>query len=107
MEEFNPGAVPVGPRVLVWPIPAEEKSDGGIIIAQQTREREDMAQVRAIVVALGFEAFQDCVANWTKRGDTVLIAKYAGLYHTGPDGKQYRVINDTDIVARIEDTPNE
>ena len=101
INDFNPGLEPVGPRVLVWPIPTEEKSAGGIVLMQSLTEREDMAQIRAIVVDLGAEAFEDVTSFWANHGDHVLIAKYAGLFWTGKDGRKYRVINDADIVARI------
>lgn len=98
--KFDPGLIPVGPRVLVWPIPVEEKSAGGIVLIPSQTEREDMAQIRAVVVDVGEEAFVDSEI-WAFKGDTVLIAKYAGLYWTGDDGRKYRVINDADIVAKI------
>ncbi|MCI0559226.1 MAG: hypothetical protein MN733_12085 [Nitrososphaera sp.] len=102
IEDLKPGIRPVGPRILVYPLPIDEKSDGGILLVKSLTEREDMAQVQALVLDFGNEAFEDLVENWADVGDTVLMAKYAGLYWTGTDGRRYRVINDADIVAVIE-----
>lgn len=105
----KPGITPAGHRVLVWPIPAERKTAGGLIIPDEAAKREDMAQIKAEVVAVGDGAFKTMPgydgdsAPWCKVGDTVLIAKFAGLYYNSKSGQQYRVINDVDVVAVIEE----
>lgn len=100
MRDFNPGVKPCGHRVLVYPVPVERKTASGIILHDTAAGREDMAQIEAFVVAVGPNAWhdQEC-GDWAAAGDLVLIAKYAGLLRKGTDGKQYRVINDLDVVA--------
>lgn len=88
-------------KVLILPEAVEEKSTGGIILAATTKEREEMAQVRGTLVAVGGNAFED----WNdppQVGDLVYIGKYAGYVVKGADGKDYRLTNDKDIVATIE-----
>jgi len=97
------GIYPVGHRVLVLPEQVEEKSEGGIILHHGTNlAREEMAQIKATVVALGTTAYADQPSAWCKEKDRVVIGKYSGLLYDGFDGKKYRIINDLDVVAVIE-----
>lgn len=103
-EQINlSGIHPVGHRVLVLPEQVEEKSEGGIIIhhGNQTA-REEMAQIKATVIELGSTAYSDQPKAWCKAGQRVVIGKYSGLLYKGLDEKQYRVLNDLDVVAVIE-----
>jgi co-chaperonin GroES (HSP10) len=34
-------------------------------------------------------------------GDRVLISKYGGVVLTGKDGKEYRLMNDEDVIGRV------
>jgi len=97
------GIEPSGHRIVVLPIEKERKTESGIVLTDAYADREDMAQIEAWVVAVGPSAWADqkVSGRWAQPGDKVLIAKFSGLYHTGPDGKKYRVINDLDVVARI------
>ncbi len=36
-------------------------------------------------------------------GDRIAFAIYAGLESTGEDGEKYKVINDTDITAKVSE----
>lgn len=97
------GIRPLGHRVLVLPEVVEETTSSGIIIAKATTHKEQMAQIRALVIEVGPGAWQDTTSpEWAKEGDTVLIGKYSGLVYEGKDSKDYRVINDLDVVARVE-----
>ncbi|MCI0562003.1 MAG: hypothetical protein MN733_26240 [Nitrososphaera sp.] len=112
MSNHNPGISPAGHRILVWPIPVERTTTSGIIIPDESAKREDMAQIKAEVVAIGTGAFKTMpgyesdTAPWCQVGDVVLIAKFAGLYYNSKDGRSYRVINDSDVVAVIEEERN-
>lgn len=103
MSEHNPGWKPCGFRVIVKPNKVEEVTSGGIVLAQSLVDKEDMAQIDAVVVAIGPECWYDSPSKgnrpWCEVGDTVMIARYAGLLREGVDGEEYRVINDRDIVA--------
>jgi len=95
----NPGVKPVGFRVLVWPLPTERITKGGIVIPELKAQREDMAQTNAEVLAIGPDAWKDKKGPWCAVGDLVKIAKYSGLEFAGEDGQTYRMINDLDIVG--------
>ena len=61
-----------------------------------------MAEQRAIVVAVGPEAWKEEGQPRAKAGDHVMISAYAGMITTGPlDNKTYRVVNANDIFLRI------
>ena len=96
------GMIPVEYKCLVLPIEVEEKSAGGIILAKETVEAEEVAQCKAKLIDVGGIAFSDWGNGRNPRvGDTVLIAKYAGIVTEGMDGKTYRIIQDKDISAII------
>jgi len=99
--------IPTGHRVLVALKPIEETSKGGIVITMEhNREREQRAMTEATVVSLGpnaYKAFDDG-KPWCKKGDKVLVTKYCGEDREDPEtGMMYRVVNDDDILAILED----
>lgn len=95
------GILPVEFKVLVLPEETEEKTKGGIILPGDVKTRADMAQVKALLVATGGQAFSDWKGRVPEVGERVYIAKYAGLVAEGADGKSYRIINDKDCAAII------
>lgn len=99
------GIHPSGHRLLVDPKDVEEVSKGGIIIAIGSgKDREQMAQIMGIVMEVGSTCWKDqAVGDWCKPGDMVMFGKYAGLTAMGKDEKQYRIINDLDVIAVLEE----
>lgn len=101
--ENKSGITPLGHRLLVLPNEVEEVSQGGIIIAIGTgKEREQLSQVMGVVVEVGATCWKDqSVGDWVKPGDTIMFGKYSGLITVGKDEVQYRLINDLDVVALL------
>jgi chaperonin GroES len=102
---MNPsGIVPVDHRVLVKPDPVEEKTKGGIIIADVTKEKQKYAGTKATLVAAGSNAFADWgpEAAKPKPGDRVHFAQFTGAWIEGEDGASYIVMNDEDLTAIVE-----
>ncbi len=99
----NPsGIMPTEYKVLIAPKLTEEKTKGGIILPDTTKERDQHAQMEGVIVAVSPLAFS--YDNWKdglppKVGDAVLFAKYAGAIVTGRDGIDYRIVNDKDVAA--------
>lgn len=92
---------PVEYKVLIEPDNIEEKTAGGIILASVVKEKEQMAQVKGVLIDIGGNAFEE----WNEKpkiGDKVYFGKYAGYIIKGNDGKEYRLCNDKDICAIIE-----
>lgn len=101
----NSGVRPLDNRVLVKPDTVETKTKGGIILIDT--DKEQMAQVRATLVAAGVNAWAEASATSPaftapQAGARVLIAKYGGIVIKGDDGEDYRIMNDTDITAELE-----
>jgi chaperonin GroES len=102
------GIYPTEYKVLIAPKEISEKTKGGIIIPDATKERDQYAQMEGQLVAVSPLAFTYAnEAEWgaadkPKPGNRVLFAKYAGAVVTGRDGKDYRIVNDKDIAAVLE-----
>ena len=98
----NPsGLEPLGHAVLVEPFEPEIKKSI-IQIPITVRMRTQMAETRAIIIAVGPEAWADERSPRAKVGDKVMITRFAGAMLTGPnDEKIYRMVNDRDIYAKI------
>src|SRR3954468_10907149 len=102
------GIIPLDLRVLVLPDTVEEKV-GNIFIPESAKEKEEWATVKATLIAVGENAFAEAKRNpdfnAPKAGSRVIIAKYAGgnANLTGKDGVKYRIMNDEDIIAGLED----
>ena len=73
---------PTGWRLLVLPFKMKEKTKGGVILAEDTLERQQVASQVGLVMAMG----PDCYADkdrypdgpWCKEKDWIMFARYAG-----------------------------
>jgi chaperonin GroES len=100
------GFEPLDLRVLVLPDPVEEKTAGGIILPDTTGEREKYAMMFGTLVAVGENAWEEASArspnfNKPQVGGKIVFAKYGGIEIKGRDGKQYRLMNDEDVIGRV------
>jgi chaperonin GroES len=97
---------PTGWRILVMPYRGKEKTDGGLILPDQVREREALATVVAYVMRLGPLAYKDPnkfgenAEPWCQEGEWVCIGRYAGSRFK-IDGGEVRIINDDEVIATI------
>ena len=98
----NSGIYPKGHRVLIRVDKVDEKTESGIILHSETARKEQLAENRGTVIALGSTAYYDEESKWCEVGDRILFAKYAGLLYQGKDGLEYRVMNDRDVVATLD-----
>ena len=83
---------PLADRVLVLPAPAEEKTIGGIIIPDSTKEKP----LKGKVIAIGNGTKDEEMV--VKPDDTVLYGKYAGT-EIELDGEKYLIMKQSDILA--------
>lgn len=103
MENYN-GISPTGYRVLIEPdqIP-EEVTASGIVIPLADREKHQQAQTTGVIRAIGPAAWQDKTEGaWADIGDRVVYDKYTGLAIAGLDGTEYRLVNDTQVIAVVD-----
>lgn len=86
---------PMDDRLLIKPLEPESKTPSGIIIPDTAKEKPIMGEV----IAIGNdEELQKVV----KVGDKVIFARYGGE-EISIDGKDYRIIQRSDVLAIVED----
>ena len=97
---------PTGWRILVMPFRVKEKSEGGIIIAQETLDRARAAVQVGYVLKMGPLCYKDeeryPTGAWCKPKDWVIFARYAGS-RMQIDGGEIRMLNDDEILGTIKD----
>lgn len=100
----NPsGLFPLGLAVLVKPY-EPEINKSLLVMPETVKERTSAVETRAIVIAIGPEAWRDESQPRARLGDKVLISRFAGVMAIGvKDGERYRIVNDRDIFCRIEE----
>ena len=106
LEDCNPGLHPTEYNIIIAPAEIDEKV-GGIILADETRERmTDAAQVGRLVavspVAFNYERWP-AGTNPPQIGDIIWFARYAGGTFEGQDGRSYRIVKDKDVAGTISD----
>lgn len=90
---------PLGDRVLLQPLEAEEKTKGGIILPDTAKEKPQEGKV----VAVGKGKMEDgkAVKVEVKVGDKVLYAKYSGT-EIKVDGEEMLIVKEEDILAIVK-----
>ena len=91
--------VPLGDRVVLKQIVAEETTKSGIVLPGQSKEKPQQAEV----VAVGPGGMVDGkeVTMLVSVGDNVIYSKYAGT-EVELDGEEYLVVKQNDILAIIK-----
>ena len=92
--------VPVEYMVLVKPDTVDEQK-GSIFIPIEVRDRQQLAEVKSTLIAVGGLAFAGWEEPIPKIGDRLYVARYSGLLVRGEDGDVYRICNDKDVKAII------
>lgn len=90
---------PLGDRVVIKKLEAEEKTKSGIVLPSQAKEQPQIAEV----VAIGPGGMVDGkeVKMEVKVGDRVIFSKYAGT-EIKHDGQEYTILRQSDILAIVE-----
>ncbi len=92
---------PLGDRIVIEPLEAEEKTKGGIILPDTAKEKPQEGKV----VAVGKGKTDDSgklIPMEVKVGDKILYGKYAGTEIT-IEGKEYIILREEDVLAVVED----
>ncbi len=91
--------LPLGDRVVLQQIVADETTKSGIVIPGQTKEKPQQAEV----VAVGPGGMVDGkeVEMLVSVGDKVIYSKYAGT-EVEVDDKEYIIVKQNDILAVIK-----
>ncbi len=91
---------PLGDRILVKPLEAEEEKKGGIIIPDTAKEKPQEGVVRALGTGKTDDNGKK-VPFEVKVGDRVLVSKYGGT-EIKLDGKEYKLMGSDDLLAILE-----
>jgi chaperonin GroES len=86
---------PLGDRVVIKRLEAEEKTKSGIVLPGQAKEQPQMAEV--IAVGPGTEE----VKMEVKEKDTVIFSKYSGT-EIKYEGEEYTILEQKNILAVVK-----
>lgn len=94
------GVQPLGDKILVKRLEAQEVTKGGIVLPDSAKEKPK----EGTVVAVGPGKVVDDGSRGTmqlKKGDRVLFTSYAGT-EIKVDGEEYLVMGEDDVLAVVE-----
>jgi len=91
---------PLGNRLVVEPLEAEEVTAGGIVLPETAKEKPQKGTVLSIGPGERDEKGKRIEMD-VQVGDTVLYAKYGGT-EIKVDGKKILILKETDVLAIIE-----
>ena len=96
---------PTGWRLLDLPFKMKEKTKGGLVLAETTLEKQQVASQVGLVMAMGPQCYKDKErypeGPWCKEKDWVMFARYAGS-RIKIDGGEMRLLNDDEVLATID-----
>jgi chaperonin GroES len=96
---------PTGWRLLVLPFKMKEKTKGGLVLAETTLEKQQVASQVGLVMAMGSQCYKDKErypeGPWCKEKDWIMFARYAGS-RIKIDGGEMRLLNDDEVLATID-----
>ena len=89
------GIKPLGSRVVIKRVEAEEKTASGILLAGTAKEKPQIAEVVAVGPGTEDEKMELVV------GDKVIFSQYAGT-DVKYGGEEYTIMSQRDILAVVE-----
>jgi len=117
----DPGAIPLGARVLVQLRRTKKTvTSAGIILVSETKETEKWQNMVAKVISLGPLAFKKrdtmepwVEGTWCEVGDYIRVPKWGGDRwevpvpdaHSDEDPALFMVLNDHEVIAKLTGDP--
>ena len=92
---------PLGDRVVVKPLEAEDKTKGGIVLPDTAKEKPQEGKVIAVGKGKSLDS-GSIQALEVKVGDKVLYGKYSGTEITTKDREELLIMREDDILAIVE-----
>ena len=90
---------PVADRILIKMKEGEETTKSGIILSSAAKEKPQIAEV--IEVGPGGNIDGNNVEMYIKKGDKVIVSKYAGT-EVKYEGEEYLIVKQSDVLAIVE-----
>ena len=90
---------PLSDRVLIKMKEKEEPTKSGIILAGASQEKPQIAEV--VEVGPGEKIKGEIQEMYVKKGDNVIVSKYAGT-EVKYEGQEYIIVKQDDILAIVE-----
>ena len=90
---------PLGDRVVIKNMEAEEVSKGGILLAGTAKEKPQLAEVLAVGPGGNVDGKE--VKMYVEPGQKVFYSKYAGT-EVKFEGEEYIIVRQSDILAIVE-----
>lgn len=91
--------VPLGDRIVLKQMEAEETTKSGIVLPGQNKEKPQQAEV--IAVGPGGVVDGKEIKMEVKVGDKVIYAKYAGT-DVKLENEEYIIVKQSDVLAIVE-----
>ena len=91
---------PIGDKILVQRVEAEETTAGGIVLPDTAKEKPKEGEIIALGEGKQLESGERADFQ-VKAGDRVIFASYAGTEVT-VEGEEYLLMSEDDILAVIE-----
>jgi chaperonin GroES len=92
---------PLGDRVVVKALEAEEQTASGLFIPDTAKEKPQKGTVIAVGAGRWDEDGEKRVPLDVAEGDTVIYSKYGGT-EIKLDGEEYLILSERDILAVVE-----
>ena len=91
---------PVGDKILVEILEAEEKTKGGIILPDTAKEEK--AEGKVVAVGSGKRLENGSLQPFeVKKGDRVIFGKYSGD-EIEIEGKKHKILKESEVLAIFE-----
>lgn len=92
---------PLGDRIVVHPLDAEEVTKGGIILPETAKEKPHEGKIVAVGRGKVLDNGQ-IQALELKVGDRILYGKYSGSEIKTKDGKDFLIMREEDVLAIVK-----
>ena len=90
---------PLGDRVVIKNMEAEETTKGGILLTSGSKEKPQLAEVLAVGPGGNVDGKE--IKMYVAAGQKVFYSKYAGT-EVKLDGEEYIIVRQSDILAIVE-----
>jgi len=90
---------PLGDRIVMKNLEAEETTKGGILLTNAAKEKPQMAEVLAVGPGGNVDGKE--ITMHVKAGQKVIYSKYAGT-EVKLDGEEYILVRQSDVLAVVE-----